>query len=42
MTAYKGDQDRSGYDELNTEYPVEFVEKHKWDNFLHRYFEKVP
>lgn len=41
-THYRGDSDGSGYTETNTEYPVEFVEKHRWDNFLHKYLAKVP
>jgi len=24
------------------DYPVEFVERHRWDNFLHAYFARVP
>jgi hypothetical protein len=42
----KGDYlaDRYGYAyrDDNKKYPVEFVQRHRWDNFLHAYFERVP
>ncbi len=31
-----------GYEENNLLYPVEFVQNHKWDNFLKEYFKHVP
>lgn len=39
---YTTDPDRAGYLESNTSFPVEFVQKHRWDNFLHTYFTRVP
>jgi hypothetical protein len=39
--AYIFDIDGHGYDESNTEFPVAFVRDHRWDNFLHAYFDKV-
>jgi hypothetical protein len=40
--AYDSDPDGSGYSEANTNYPVQFVQQHRWDNFLHKFFSKVP
>ena len=35
------DADGSAYQPGNTVYPVEFVDKQKWANFLHHYLTKV-
>ncbi len=39
---YDSDPDGVGYDEINTVYPVECVQDHRWDNFLHAYFVLNP
>lgn len=36
------DPDSSGYLENNTEGPVQFVQKHTWDNFLQSFFAVYP
>lgn len=46
-TVYQSDSYGSAYrdpkeNESPIEFPVEFVERHSWDNFLHTYFEHVP
>ncbi|MEP7198037.1 MAG: clostripain-related cysteine peptidase [Saprospiraceae bacterium] len=42
-TQYKGDKfEKGGYKKTNTYYPVEFVQNHKWADFLHEYFKLVP
>jgi hypothetical protein len=40
--AYLSDSYREAYRDENTTYPVEFVQQHRWDNFLHAYFNRVP
>jgi hypothetical protein len=40
--AYNSDPDKIGYTESNLIYPVQFVQQHKWDNFLQEYFVVVP
>ena len=38
---YKSDQyAQDGYEKLNTFFPVEFVQKQTWTDFLHAYFQK--
>ena len=39
---YEQDPYGSAYRDENRDYEVEFVSQHKWDNFLHAYFERVP
>ena len=40
---YKGDPyQENGYEKDNQNYPVEFVQKFHWGDFLHQYFAKVP
>jgi hypothetical protein len=39
---YLSDRYGYAYREDNKKYPVEFVQVHRWDNFLHAYFERVP
>ncbi len=41
-SAYRSDRYGYAYRDDNTKYPVEFVQRHRWDNFLHAYFELVP
>lgn len=41
-SAFYFDPDREGYLESNTNYPVQFVQDHTWDNFLHAYFAVAP
>jgi hypothetical protein len=36
------DPDNEGYLESNTNYPVQFVQDYRWDNFLHAYFVLNP
>ncbi|MCM3874523.1 MAG: clostripain-related cysteine peptidase [Pyrinomonadaceae bacterium] len=38
---FEADPIRNGYDESNTDNPVEFVQVHRWDNFLQAYFDRV-
>jgi hypothetical protein len=38
---FEADPIRNGYEESNTDNPVEFVQVHHWDNFLQAYFDKV-
>lgn len=38
---FEADPIRNGYEESNTDYPVEFVQVHRWDNFLQAYFDRV-
>jgi hypothetical protein len=41
-TTYEQDGVRKeGYDKSNTAYPVEFVQRHHWADFLHAFFRKV-
>jgi hypothetical protein len=38
---YKGDQyAQNGYEKSNTNFPVEFVQKQTWGDFLHEYFKR--
>ena len=39
---YDTDPDGEGYEESNANYPVEFVQAERWDNFLHAYFVLNP
>lgn len=39
---YDGDSLSAAYQDANTNYPVEFVQTHRWDNFLQEYIKKVP
>lgn len=39
---FNQDPDRDGYLESNQFQPVEFVQNHRWDNFLAAYFVAVP
>ena len=39
---YLADRYAYAYRDDNKKYPVEFVQRHRWDNFLHMYFERVP
>lgn len=39
---YNLDPYGGAYRDENENYPVEFVRQHRWDNFLHAYFERVP
>lgn len=39
---YDGDSLSSAYQDANMSYPVEFVQTHRWDNFLQEYIKKVP
>lgn len=39
---FNTDPDHQGYLQGNTFYPVEFVQAHKWDNFLQSYYALVP
>ena len=41
-TFYSLDPYGGAYRDENGNYPVEFVQQHRWDNFLHAYFERVP
>ena len=42
-TAYDNDKlEEGGYKKDNEFYPVAFVKEHKWADFLHAYFDKVP
>jgi hypothetical protein len=42
-SVYDSDPYGTAYqDATPVDYPVEFVEQHRWDNFLHAYFERVP
>ena len=36
------DPDWEGYLQDNVIYPVQFVQDHRWDNFLHACYERVP
>lgn len=38
---FEADPKHNGYEESNTDNPVEFVQLHRWDNFLRAYFEVV-
>lgn len=40
--AFQVDPSRDGYTEANTVHPVQFIQDHRWDNFLHAYYKKVP
>jgi len=40
-SAYARDPGRDGYRQDNRTYPIEFVQNHRWDEFLHAYFELV-
>lgn len=40
--AYDNDGDRDGYDPANLHYPVEFVQNHRWVEFLRKYWSLVP
>ena len=39
---FDSDPDSEGYEETNAIYPVEFVERLRWDNFLHAYYALNP
>jgi hypothetical protein len=39
---FNTDPDSEGYEESNGVYPVEFVQRHRWDNFLHAYLAINP
>jgi hypothetical protein len=39
---YLSDRFGYAYRDDNKRYPVDFVQLHRWDNFLHAYFERVP
>lgn len=39
--AYDMDPDRDGYDAANTVFPVEFVQKERWAQFLREYWKLV-
>ena len=42
-SVYEEDPYGGAYQDLTrVDYPVEFVEQHRWDNFLHAYFARVP
>jgi len=42
-SVYESDPYGSAYQDVTpVDYPVEFVGQHRWDNFLHAYFERVP
>jgi hypothetical protein len=38
---FETDLDREGYLKENTHYPVEFVQAHRWADFLAAYYERV-
>ena len=40
--AYDRDPDRSGYDAANELFPVEFVQKEQWAQFLREYWKVAP
>jgi hypothetical protein len=40
--SYASDSFGGAYRDENETYPVDFVRQHRWDNFLHVYFEHVP
>jgi hypothetical protein len=39
---YESDPYAYAYRDNNQKFPVEFVQRHRWDNFLHAYFKRVP
>lgn len=41
-SAFMLDPDHDGYLETNTNYPVQFVQDHRWDNFLQEYYQYNP
>jgi Clostripain family len=41
-TQFDYDPDKDGYLESNTNYPVQFVQYHRWDNFLHPFLILSP
>lgn len=41
LDEYSADPDGTGYQASNTYYPVEFVQKQKWADFLHAYLAKT-
>ncbi|HEX8632695.1 MAG TPA: clostripain-related cysteine peptidase [Pyrinomonadaceae bacterium] len=41
-TLYASDPYGDAYHDDNRDYEVEFVTQHKWDNFLHAFFARVP
>lgn len=40
--AYLNDLDHDGYEKSNTVAPVQFVQDHRWADFLHAYFAMTP
>jgi uncharacterized repeat protein (TIGR01451 family) len=39
ITAYNNDSESYAYEEGNTYYPVDYVDDHNWDNFIHRFYD---
>ncbi len=42
LTAFNSDPDHTGYQESNTFMPVDFVNQHRWDNWLQTYYSNIP
>jgi hypothetical protein len=40
--AFNNDPDHTGYEQGNTDWPVDFVKFHNWDNWLEDYYTNVP
>jgi hypothetical protein len=42
QTSYQNDPDFPGYEQTNTDNPVDYVKQHKWNTWLLDYFSNIP